>query len=52
MRLYTAFIPCLCAFRDSRAFDEEGWALYLNAVKSMLISWSRIIPTMKRAATG
>ena len=33
MRLYTAFIPCLCAFRESEAFDEEGWALYLNAVK-------------------
>ncbi len=33
MRLYTAFIPCLCAFRESRAFDEEGWALYLGAVK-------------------
>ena len=33
MRLYTAFLPCLCAFRESRAFDGEGWALYLNAVK-------------------
>ena len=33
MRLYTAFIPCLCAFRESRAFDGEGWALYLGAVK-------------------
>ncbi|MBR1585769.1 MAG: alginate lyase family protein [Clostridia bacterium] len=33
MRLYTAFIPCLCAFRESRAFDEVGWALYLSAVK-------------------
>ncbi len=33
MRLYTAFIPCLCAFRESRAFDEEAWALYLSAVK-------------------
>ncbi|MBR0408144.1 MAG: alginate lyase family protein [Clostridia bacterium] len=33
MRLYTAFLPCLCAFRESEAFDGEGWALYLNAVK-------------------
>ena len=33
MRLYTAFLPCLCAFRESAAFDGEGWALYLNAVK-------------------
>ncbi|MDO5326391.1 MAG: alginate lyase family protein [Clostridia bacterium] len=33
MRLYTAFLPCLCAFRESKAFDEEGWALYLSAVK-------------------
>ena len=32
MRLYTAFIPCLCAFRTSSAFDEEAWALYLDAV--------------------
>lgn len=33
MRLYTAFLPCLCAFRESEAFDGEGWALYLSAVK-------------------
>ena len=33
MRLYTAFIPCLCAFRESKSFDGEGWALYLHAVK-------------------
>ena len=33
MRLYTAFIPCLCAFRESDAFDEKGWALFLYAVK-------------------
>ena len=34
MRLYTAFLPCLCAFRESRAFDGDGWALYLSAVAS------------------
>ena len=34
MRLYTAFLPCLCAFRESGAFDGEGWALYLSAVKT------------------
>ena len=33
MRLYTAFLPCLCVFRESRAFDGEGWALFLHAVK-------------------
>ena len=33
MRLYTAFIPCLCAFRGSEAFDGEGWALFLGAVR-------------------
>ena len=33
MRLYTAFIPCLCAFRESPSWDGEGWALYLHAVK-------------------
>lgn len=32
MRLYTAFIPCLCAFRESPAFDRDVWALYLDAV--------------------
>ena len=32
MRLYTAFIPCLCAFRASPTFDGEAWALYLGAV--------------------
>ena len=33
MRLYTALIPCLAAFRQSAAFDGEGWALYLDAVR-------------------
>ncbi|MBQ9198153.1 MAG: alginate lyase family protein [Clostridia bacterium] len=33
MRLYTAFIPCLCAFRESAAWEGEAWALYLGAVK-------------------
>ncbi|MBR1686143.1 MAG: alginate lyase family protein [Clostridia bacterium] len=33
MRLYTAFLPCLCAFRESEAWDEDAWALYLGAVK-------------------
>ena len=33
MRLYTAFLPCLCAFRESRAFSTgEAWALFLDAV--------------------
>ncbi len=33
MRLYTAFLPCLAAFRHSEAFDDEGWALYLGAIR-------------------
>lgn len=33
MRLYTAFLPCLTAFRESAAFDGEGWALYLDAIR-------------------
>ena len=32
MRLYTAFIPCLCAFRESTSWDVDAWALYLDAV--------------------
>ncbi|MGN0972668.1 MAG: alginate lyase family protein [Aristaeellaceae bacterium] len=32
MRLYTAFIPCLTAFRESKAFDRDVWAMYLGAV--------------------
>ena len=33
MRIYTAFIPCLPAFRESEAFDGEGWTLFLRAVR-------------------
>ncbi len=33
MRLYTAFLPCLTAFRGSKAFDGEGWTLYLDAIR-------------------
>ena len=32
MRLYTAFIPCLCAFRESEAFDRDVWAMYLGTI--------------------
>ncbi len=32
MRLYTAFIPCLTAFRESAAFDRDAWADFLSAV--------------------
>lgn len=33
MRLYTAFIPCLVAFRESAAFDAENWGVFLSAVR-------------------
>ena len=33
MRLYTAFIPCLTAFRESKAFDLENWTMFLTAVR-------------------
>lgn len=33
MRLYTAFIPCMVAFRESAAFDLEGWSVFLGAVR-------------------
>lgn len=32
MRLYTAFIPCLCVFRESAAFDRDAWEMYLTTV--------------------
>ncbi|MBQ8092465.1 MAG: alginate lyase family protein [Clostridia bacterium] len=33
MRLYTAFLPCFCAFRESEAFDGEGMADFLAAIR-------------------
>lgn len=33
MRLYTAFIPCLTAFRESKTFDLENWTMFLTAVR-------------------
>ena len=32
MRLYTAFIPCMVAFRESESFDRETWCVYLTAI--------------------
>lgn len=32
MRLYTAFIPCMVAFRESESFDRETWCVYLCAI--------------------
>lgn len=33
MRLYTAFIPCLVAFRESATFDLENWSIFLSTVR-------------------
>ncbi len=33
MRLYTAFLPCFCAFRESQAFDGPGMADFLSAIR-------------------
>ena len=33
MRLYTAFIPCMVAFRESKSFDLDAWATLLDTVR-------------------
>lgn len=32
MRFYTTMMPCYVAFRTSKEWDEEGWAIFLNLV--------------------
>lgn len=32
MRLYTAFIPCMTAFRESPTFDADAWSIFLGTV--------------------
>jgi len=32
MRFYTVWMPCYVAFRNSKEWDEEGWAIFLNLI--------------------